>query len=277
VNDATHTPAPFRLAMGKHLPPSAAALRLVDAGGGAGAALTALRDDLAVEAVDGAIALAGVPTASADAVTWLGPLDETLLRAAWRALRPGGRFIAVDPAGQPGPEAVTALTAAGFVRVLVEAAVLDPSPAGALMRGERPHTTGDTLARVEGVAARDAGLTDWSAFRGRYVHLLVRVTPDKPAWKLEPGEPVQWHAAAVQREAEPALLAFSSLPNAVAFLQQAVLAGTIEGVNKVAKFPRAAAERWAEPLIFNPTLAALNGCSLLRLPVNPVDAVTGEE
>ncbi len=269
--------APYRLAMAKHLPPSASALRLLEAGGEAGAALAALRDDLVITAVDGAAGLAAQPEASADAVTWLGPLDDGLLAASLRALRAGGRFIAVDPAGQPAAEAVTMLETAGFVRVLVEAAAPEVEPSGVLMRGERPHTTADTLARVEGVAARDAGVTDWPAFRGRYVHLLVRVTPDKPAWKLEPGEPVAWHAAAVQREDGPALIAFSSLPNAVSFLQQAVLAGVMEGVNKVAKFPRAAAERWTEPLIFNPSLAALTGRALVRVAVSPGDAVTGEE
>lgn len=263
--------------MGKHLPPSASALRLVDAGGNAGAALSALRDDLQVEPVEGSAGLAAFPESGADAVTWLGPLDEALLAATWRALRPGGRFIAVDPVDRPGREHVESLEAAGFVRVLVEAAVPDSSPAGVLMRGERPHTTGDTLARVEGVASRDSGFTDWSAFRGRYVHLLVRVTPDKPAWRLTPDDKVEWHAAAIRHDGADVLLAFSSLPNAVAFLQQAVLANAIEGVNKVAKFPRAAAERWPEPLIFNPALDALAERPLVRVKVDPDDAVTGEE
>ena len=53
---------------------------------------------------------------------------------------------------------------------------------------------------------------------------------------------------------DPLLLAFSSLPNAVAFMQPAVIAGTIKDVNKVAKFSRATAQDWR--VLINPALDA---------------------
>lgn len=268
---------PFRLALARHLPPSSSLLRLADAGGGAGEALAELRDDLDVQEVDGAIGLAALPEASVDAITWLGALDGVLMAQALRALRAGGRFIAVNPTGAPTADLAATLEDAGFVRVLVEAALFEPARQGVLMRGERPHTTADTLARVDRVAATDAALTDWTTFRGRYVHLLVHMTPNKPLWALSPGEHVVWQAAALNRDAGPALLAFSSLPNAVAFLQQAVLAGVIEGVNKVAKFPRTVAETWSCPLLFNPPLEAVAGESLVNISINPAEAATGEE
>ncbi|HYO87269.1 MAG TPA: hypothetical protein VER79_01405 [Candidatus Limnocylindrales bacterium] len=267
----------YRLAALKHLPPSASELHLADAGGGIGAVLAGVRADLTVTTAEGAAGLALLPEASADAVTWLGPADPALPAQALRVLRPGGRFIAVDPAGEPSVDHVAALEAAGFTRVLVEAALVDAQASGVLLRGERPHTTADTLARVEGGAVRDAEVTDWTVFRGRYVHLLVQVTPNKPTWKLAPGEPVTWAATAVEKDGQPALLAFSSLPNAVAFLQRAVLAGVVQGVNKVAKFPRAEAQAWPQALIFNPALDVLAGRALIAVPVDAARAVTGEE
>jgi SAM-dependent methyltransferase len=269
--------AAFQKAALRHLPPSASELRLVDAGGGVGAALANERADLAVLGAAGADGLARLPEASADAVTFLGAAEDALREQALRVLRPGGRFIAIDPAGKPSAEHVAALERAGFTRVLVEAAVVEPQAQGVLMRGERPHTTADTLARVEGVAGRDAAFTDWSAFRGRYVHVLVRVMPDKPDWTRAPDEPVQWLAAAVEQEGRPALLAFSSLPNAVAFMQQAVLAGALPGINKVGKFTRAEAEQWPQTLLFNPAPAVLSGGRALTVPLDPARAVTGEE
>jgi hypothetical protein len=261
----------------RHLPPSASQLRLVDAGGGVGAVLAGERADVTVVQVEGVNGLARLPEASADAVTFFGAVDDAMRKQALHALRAGGRFIAIDPAGSPSAEHVAALERAGFTRVLVEAAVHEPQAQGVLVRGERPHTTADTLARVEGVAGRDAALTDWSTFRGRYVHVLVRVVPDKPDWKREPDEPVQWLAAAVELEGQPALLAFSSLPNAVAFMQQVVLAGALPGINKVGKFTRAEAERWPQTLLFNPAPEVLNGGRVLTVPVDPARAVTGEE
>jgi hypothetical protein len=61
-------------------------------------------------------------------------------------------------------------------------------------------------------------------------------------------------------------------------MQRAVLAGRLSGINKVAKFPAAAAARRPLRLIYNPAFeqaqAAAPGPAL---PVDPQLALTGEE
>ncbi len=253
----------------KHLPPSASSLRLLDLDGTLAAGLSALRPDLDV--------VIGMPTAVAvsedgsvyDAVVAYGvPLDDALLRRVLEVLRPGGRLIAVDPQGVPDHAHVERLELAGYVRILVE----EIFPVGVLLRGEQPHTTDDTLARIQSVAARDAV----SEFKGRYLHLLIRQMPNKPVWALQPGEVVAWSAAAItDGEDNPLLLAFSSLPNAVAFMQPAVIAGSIKDVNKVAKFSRATAQDWR--MLINPPLDLLDGRTVVFAPVDPALAETPDE
>lgn len=245
----------------KHLPPSASTLRLMDVGGNAGAALAERRADVSVSV--------GMPaeTDSVDAVVaYDAVVDDALLAALLDALRPGGRLIVIEPQEDADGTRVKWLEAAGYTRILVEELL----PNGVLMRGEKPHTTDDTLARVQRVAALDSG-----EFRGRYVHLLVRQTPNKPVWALKPGETVTWQAVGIADGDAPRLLAFSSLPNAVAFMQPAVVAGTIRDVNKVAKFSRATARDWK--LLINPPLDALNGQEIVLVPLDPALAETPDE
>lgn len=263
-------------AMAKHLPPSAAALRLLDVNGAAGETLAKQRADLDVIAVSGDPAAWGVDEASADAVAaYDSDLSGDLLTAALRALRPGGRLIAVDPRGEPSKTPVIMLESAGYDRILVETAAECPLPVGVLMRGEKPHTTNDTLARVR-VAATDAA-TALADFRGRYVHLLVKQTPNKPAWKLEPGETITWDALALDTPNGVTLLAFSSLPNAVAFMQPAVLVGKITDVGKVAKFSRDTALAWRENVILNPDPSVLDNAQITLISVDPSTAETPDE
>ncbi len=148
----------------------------------------------------------------------------------------------------------------------------DASGVGVLMRGEKPHVTDDTLVRIQSVAARDAAQPE---FKGRYLHLLIQQTPNKPVWALEPGEAVEWRAVALADADAPLLLAFSSLPNAVAFMQPAVLSGGIRDVNKVAKFSRAAAQGWR--LWINPPLDVLDTRELVLVPVDPAAAEASDE
>lgn len=248
----------------KHLPPSASTLRLLDVGGNTGDALAARRADIAVVSIS-------ADENSVDAVVaYAVALNDALLADLLRALRPGGRLVVIDPQGEASGEHVKRLEAAGYTRILVEELLSDTS-VGLLMRGEKPHVTDDTLARVQGVAALDNGV----AFRGRYVHLLIRQMPNKPIWALKPGETVTWQAVAVADGNAPRLLAFSSLPNAVAFMQPAVVAGTIKDVNKVAKFSRATAQAWT--LLVNPPLEALDGRQIVLVPIDSALAETPDE
>jgi hypothetical protein len=65
---------------------------------------------------------------------------------------------------------------------------------------------------------------------------------------------------------------------AVAYMQPAVLAGAIVGVNKVAKFPAGAAAGWPLPLLLNPSFEALREAPAgPPLRVEPALAITGEE
>lgn len=250
----------------KQLPPSAATLRLLDLTG-LGAELTARRADLAVTV--GSPAATGAENAFDAVVGCDVVLDDDLLRQAGAALRPGGRLIWVDRQGEPDAALVRRLEAAGYTRILVEELSED---GGVLLRGEKPHVTADTLARIASVAARDAA----DGFKGRYLHLLIRQTPNKPVWALQPGETVVWQAAALAGDAGAAeLLAFSSLPNAVAFMQPVVLAGAIQDVNKVARFSRAAAQNWR--VLVNPTHDRLHERAIIFVPVDASLAETPDE
>ncbi len=93
-------------------------------------------------------------------------------------------------------------------------------------------------------------------------------------WALAPGESVDWQALALTEGGSPALLAFSSLPRAVAFMQPAVLAGSIRDVNKVGKFSRAAAD-WR--VLINPPVEILSGREILLVPVDPARAEASDE
>ncbi len=259
----------FVAAMVKHLPPSAAQLRLLDLDGESGALLAEARPDLVLLRKDHC-----QPNA-VDAITAYNlPLTSALLSEALRLLRPGGRLILVQSQGDVGWQHGEYLRENGFVRILVEPAV---DGLGLLLRGEKPHTTADTVARIQQVAGADADSLDLASFRGRYLHLLIQQRPNKPVWKLAANEPIRWRAAAIDAQPQPILLAFSSLPEAVAFLQPAVLDGLIRDINKVGKFSRATAQSQAWQLRLNPTLESLRGESLAYIKVDPASAEAPDE
>lgn len=258
-------------AMGKHLPPSAASLRLLDVGGAAGAVLVEKRADLDIQRVSADPDSWTIAPDSFDAVVAYDRLlDTPLLRAALTALRPGGRLIVMDSRGEVSEIPVKTLESAGYTRILVEIGAECPLPTGVLMRGEKPHTTTDTLERIQQVAEHDHNALTLDDFRGKYVHLLVIQTPNKPVWAMGADDRYRWQAVTV----DGALLAFSSLPKAVGFMQPAVVAGQITGVNKVAKFSRATAQTWPQPVLLNPTLDVLNDRALVYLDI---DSATAEE
>lgn len=328
--------------MARHLPPSGAALRVIDVGcGSANSArfLAQLRPDVQALGVDAspvmlrraaqAIAAEGMggqvrvaladaahlPAAagSADAVflhSVYYMLDDqpAFLAEALRVLRPGGRLIMLDPARpMPGPRALFAnvraapsllvwqavsrayrrytptgiaqeLTAAGFARVLGERAV---GGFGVLSRGEKPYPlrAGSAVARMAEDAPPD------SIGNARYLFLLIREAPHKPAWERTPDDVITWGAACALDRASggPVALAFTSLPKAVAFMQPAVTAGRITGVTRVAKFQVSARDGWGFPLLVNPAPGLLSEPDPpYTLPgpfvgIDPVGAVTGEE
>lgn len=225
------------------------------------------------------------------------------LAEALRVLRPGGRLIMLDPAQVPYPFGMLRknlraapsvllwqtvsrayhrytpeglareLEAAGLARVLGERAV---SGYGVLSRGEKPFTDLSPIERTAQVAAKDNALA-----AARHVFLLIKQTPNKPAWALQPGEVITWGAAtALDSAGVPTALAFSSLPKAVEFMQPAVKNGKIIGVTKVAKFDKVQAQRWDFPILLNPTPAHLETeyrWSEVFIAVDANSAITGEE
>jgi hypothetical protein len=253
--------------MRKHLPPSATHLHLLDIGG-----MSHFGErDFEVTIVNGAAASWRLAPFAFDAVVACDvDLTADVLAACLDVLRPGGRLIVAQSTGRVSADQVKLLEDAGYTRVLVEAVLAG----SVLLRGEKPHTEQRTMDRIQQVAGRDsaATLTD---FKGRYVHLLIRQTPNKPVWALRPGELVEWHAAAITDDNGPLLLAFSSLPRAVAFMQPAVMQGIIRDVNKVGKFSRAAAQDW--PLLFNPDLDSIADRTIVYVPVDSNLAETPDE
>ncbi|GAB4520141.1 MAG: hypothetical protein OHK0046_29950 [Anaerolineae bacterium] len=264
-------------AMAKHLPPSTAQLRLLDVNGETGAVLTELRQDVEVQAVPGQ-GWENVPPESVDAVVAYDyVLNDAFLSRAQSALRPGGRLIVVNSRGEVSEAIGQRLEDSGYTRILVETAVECPLPTGVLMRGEKPHTTDDTLARIQQVAGQEANMLDLASYKGRYVHLLVVETPNVPVWRRVEGTVIQWQAAALTIAGETVLLAFSSLPKAVSFMQPAVLANRIQDVNKVGKFSREAAQHWPQRVLLNPELHVLDGATVAFIPVDATTAETPDE
>jgi SAM-dependent methyltransferase len=231
----------------KQLPPSASQLTAWDVGGAWAAALMAQRPDLAVQVVS--VLPEHWPNAQVDAVLGYDLyLSDVLLRRALAALRAGGRLVIANPYQPFNPAWGERLGALGYVRLLLEP--LDTG-GGMLLRGERPHTEASTLERVQVAARADADALTLATYRGRFVHLLVRQFPNKPVWRLTAEDRIVWQATC----SDGHMLAFTSLPKAVAFMQMAVLAGRLRDVNKVAKFRREVVAAW--PLRLNPTLDAL--------------------
>ncbi|MBX3064478.1 MAG: methyltransferase domain-containing protein [Anaerolineae bacterium] len=238
-----------------------------------------------------------------------------------RVLRPGGRLILLDPAQRNFPldvlrtqhairvklavlswhtvslmhqrftleEMARRLEAAGFARVLSENAV---EGYGVLSRGEKPYAEDQsTIERVQQIANTEATTSDLTSIpainvpeitRGRNLFLLVKQTPNKPAWALKPDESIRWDAATMRSSSGVrCLLAFTSLPKAVEFMQSAVLANHLAGINKVAKFEKSVAPSWVIDMLLNPTLAALNAAGWQdqqeMFTVDPAAAVTGDE
>ncbi len=261
-------------ALRKHLPPSTAELKLLDINGETGAYLQAIRADVLPLSVGGQVATWMHPAESVDAVTAVDyMLNADFLAAALAVLRPGGRLIVANALGRAPGQIGAQLEAAGYVRILVE----ELTDGGVLIRGEKRHNTADTLQRIQQVAGDDADRLDLATYRGRYVHLLIQQMPNKPVWRLQPDEPITWSALAVRIDNTPTLLAFSSLPKAVGFMQPAVLAGKIKDINKVGKFSKATAQTWTHPVLLNPAVSVLDHADSMLIAIDPDTAEAPDE
>lgn len=318
----------------KQLPPSASRLKLLDLGCGPGQTLRdllELRPDIFPIGLDSAFGMLRLARAEAHCLLADGvkiPLAENsvdavfaqrlyyflpadtqthLLAEAMRVLRPGGRFIMVNPAANRAsakawqvlkygfkpaldlfawhlvaqtiggftPESIAErLQSAGYVRILAEP-VLDGW--GILSRGEKPHAAGaSTRDRVKVGASEQTEnvILCGEAIHqtpGRYIHLLVQQTPNKPVWALQPEDVIRWEAAAVEG---PSVLAFTSLPQAISFMQQAVMTNSLNGINKVVKFNKNTAAAWPFPVLLNPTPEHFQ--TLLPVVFLPVDRDAAE-
>jgi hypothetical protein len=260
-------------ALAKHLPPSASTLRLLDVGGKAGAVLGELHPDIQIVASPSASEPWTVDAETVDAVTAFDhELTPELLTHAQRVLRVGGRLIVMALSGDPNPAQVQTLESAGYTRILVEVGAECPLPVGVLMRGEKPHTEARTTERIKQVAEADKPRKP-----GRFVYLLVQQTPNKPAWRMKPDEVITWQAAAVQGDDEVVLLAFSSLPKAVEFMQPAVMNNTLTKINKIVKYRWEVAQQWPYNFLLNPSDEILDTHTVTRVQVDPATAEAPDE
>lgn len=265
----------FIEAAAKHLPPSASRLRLIDLDGVAGDILLTLRDDLHLTRMDTNSTAWRLPSGSMDAVIGVDTaLERPLLESILAVMRPGGRMILIHREGEPDGQFVSVLEAAGFTRILVEAAVENQ---GVLIRGEKPHRTVDTAARIQQTASLDDDLIEQAAYTGRYLFLLIRQLPNKPVWKLAPEEQIEWRAAVLRQDGAYRLLAFSSLPKAVSWMQTAVMRGWIRDVNKVAKFRKEAAFDPGLTLLLNPAHEIFDAALLDFIQIDPALAEAPDE
>ena len=169
---------------------------------------------------------------------------------------------------------VAILESADYVRILVQPAT---EAGGVLIRGEKPHITANTLERIQTVSTQDDDSVDWSEFRGRYVHLLIRQTPNKPVWKLSPDETIEWQAVTIQQDGNTSLLGYSSLPKCVEFMQSAVMAGWVQDVNKVGKFKKEVIQDLELAILINPTLDDVSAHPATWLPIDPNFAEAPDE
>jgi len=274
--DARRVQSHFVAVMAKHLPPSASTLRLLDLDGASAGILANWRADLdASHVIPSELVAARLAPDAFDAVVAYDiEINADLLSESLRLLRPGGRLIMLQSRGSVSESQARILRENGYTRLLLEPAL---DGLGVLLRGEKPHQTADTAERIHSVAQADGNLLDLDHYAGRYLHLLIQQLPNKPVWQLTSEEPITWRAAALDYGARQVLLAFSSLPKAVAFMQPAVLQGLIRDVNKVGKFSLATAKSWTWDLILNPTMASVQGKSLTAVPIDPASAEAPDE
>ncbi len=242
--------------------------------------------DQSVDAVIGCEWLAKL--APAERLTFLGEM--------LRVLRPGGRMVLFDGTDSLSPEDLLQLLAqAGFDRLLTERI-----EGGILSRGEKRYTHLSPVERIAQTAARDGDSPEVltpheadtlvEAVRGKFVFLLCKSAAAKPPWALQPGERgkrILWQTPLLRDAESPQtlILAFSSLPKAVEFMQAAIKSEwsrSLNGINKIAKFDKAIVASWNLRLLLNGPFAALQSSprftpSEATFSIDAAQAITGEE
>lgn len=258
----------------KHLPPSSSTLQLWDVEQNAASVFQAQRHDIHITPLPKQATQWPQQDNVADSITTTdADLSPEFLAAALRLLRPGGRLIMLQPQGKPDKAIVQTLENAGYIRILVEPALTEPTPQGALIRGEKPHTTHSTFARIRVAADQDEDNLTLDTYDGAYIFLLVRQSPNKPVWALREDETLQWDAVL----ANGRLLAFTSLPKAVSFMQPAVMQEVVVGINKVGKFSKQTAQTWSQSVELNPTLDTVKSQTITFMSIDPNTAEAPDE
>ncbi|MCB9435486.1 MAG: hypothetical protein H6673_00655 [Anaerolineales bacterium] len=293
----------------KHLPPSGPQLRLLVVG------MPQLGALIQQQRADVVFMPTNLPTTPANSVDAIIADSQAPLVDCLRVLRAGGRLMILTPTirkrlhqlwpfflkyprlalnmYQLQQQAITSydmtthaqqLEQAGFTRLLAET-IWDGWVL--LSRGEKPYPPAtSTLARV----AQNRPLSEslgiiqgqqWLGVKARYVFLLIRQTPNQPSWH-DSKDMLKWEAVGVQlATGETVVLAFTSLPQAVGFMQAAVLAQeAIEGINKIPKFRLATAADWLFPTWVNPAFKDLHSTktpSVMMIPIDPTSAEVPDE
>ena len=215
------------------------------------------------------------------------------LSETWRTLRSGGRLILLDDDPKKSlfgksRQKVTALetiadtlTEHGFARLLIE-----KLPSAILSRGEKPYSIEkNTLERIansidDKVNSRVFYGEDLRKIKGKFIHILIRQTPNKPVWENN-NAPIYWEGVAIHpnnARDEQIVLGFSSLPQAVQFMQQAVLENVLSGINKIGKFKKSIAAEWSFPIWLNPSTSNIQqGYDIRFIPINPKTAEAPDE
>ncbi len=195
------------------------------------------------------------------------------LAASRDRLRPGGRLIVLlsntTSELDHGERRLAELNHHGYIHCLIESL----PDGGWLCRGERPpiHSGGQRLGGL--TSSIEAG-------SARALVVLVKQSPNKPTWRLEPGERRVWEAARLIDPAtgQPALLAFTSLVKAVAFMQLAVLAGLLTGINKTGRYTLEQIESWGLPVVVNPAFEDWRNASVAEpVRIDPAQSLASEE
>lgn len=285
----------------KHLPPSGEHLQLVSIGLPHLALLIRrYRPDVRVTPSHD---IQLVSSDSVDAIIADGTAPLTECR---RILRFGGRLIVLVAAGSgkaykfsnprlaltlyhlqraPAPQpnlaaAAKPLEQAGFSRILAENIHNNRL---ILIRGEKPYPLGTpTLARSASISQNYAILNVinghlWHEIKARFVFLLIRQTPNQPIWH-DSRDMLKWEAVGITLvTGETIVFAFTSLPQAVSFMQRAVLGQLIEGVNKIPKFRLTTAVEWAFPAWVNPSFEDLQSIEMTAITTIPIEPTTAEE